>query len=184
MHTKLIPLALVLAIAVAGEARADHEPEPAAVCADAPVPMDPPTIWMPSPRWNISSNPVGWIVGVYGASITAGLAENLAIRADANYFTPIATEAKGFELGAGLPIYVDRTFDGLYFEPGFIVRRYGDDRAEPVYGPQLLAGWHWIWNNRLNVAVAAGVGRDIRGAGDTTHANFFLNGSLRFGYAF
>lgn len=182
MYTKFIPLALALALAVPGKARADHEPGTANVCTDVPVAMAPQQ--MSSPRWNIASNPLGWIVGVYGASITAGLAENLAVRADANYFTPIATESKGFELGAGLPIYIDRTFDGLYFEPGFIVRRYGDDRAEHLFGPQLLAGWHWIWNSRLNVAVAAGVGRDIRGARDTTHANFFLNGSLRFGYAF
>lgn len=137
-----------------------------------------------SPRWNLASNPLGWLVGLYGGSATVVVAEHLSVRADANYFTPIATDSRGYELGIGLPIYVFQAFDGPFVEPGFVVRRFGEDDAEPVVGPQVLAGWHMSWRHRLNAAVAIGMGRDVSRAQGSTYAHFFLNGYLRFGYAF
>jgi hypothetical protein len=173
------------AIEAGGEGgEAAEAQDSAAACACEAEPQSPAPPSAPAPRWNLASNPLGWIVGLYGGSVTAVVAEHLSIRLDANYFTPIATESRGYELGMGLPIYVFQTFQGPFVEPGFVVRRFGDAGAEPIFGPQVLAGWHVSWRHRLNAAFALGMGRDVSRADDRTYANFFLNGYLRFGYAF
>lgn len=51
----------------------------------------------------------------------------------------------------------------------------------------MLVGWHWMWDRGLNLAVAAGVGRNW--PRQDTESDYddeapFVNGYLRFGYAF
>lgn len=138
-------------------------------------------------RWNVSSNPLGWMIGSYGVSASYGITDNVALRGDMNYFRPTGGD-DGFEIGVGAPIYFRRTYTGVFLEPGLIVRRFGDDGwSETTAGPQMLAGWHWIWDSGLNVAVAAGVGRNWSTDDDANHYGddeLFANGYLRFGYAF
>jgi hypothetical protein len=136
------------------------------------------------PRWNVSTNPVGWILGLYGASVSYAVHPNIALRADVNYFRPVESDERGFELGVGAPIYLRRVYQGPFLEPGVIVRQlensYGD--ASTVFGPQVLVGWHWTWDSGLNVAAAVGVGRDWSTSAE--YEKLFANGYLRFGYAF
>jgi hypothetical protein len=136
-------------------------------------------------RTNLSANPLGWIFGIYGASVSYGISQNIAIRGDVNYFAPPDSDSRGTEIGAGLPIYLRRTYQGPFVEPGFIARRFA--RHDEVYlsevGPQVLIGWHWMWDSGLNVAAALGAGRNWSND-EEDEDTVFANGYLRFGYAF
>jgi hypothetical protein len=139
-------------------------------------------------RTNISTNPVGWMLGIYGLSLSYGFNQHFALRGDLNYFDFLDSEGTGFEIGAGLPIYFRRTYSGVFLEPGFIVRQFDQDFGDNrTLGPQVLVGWHWMWDSGLNLAIAAGVGRNW--SEEDTEEDYddeepFANGYLRFGYAF
>lgn len=134
---------------------------------------------------NLSLNPIGPIFGAYGVSMSVALGSNLALRGDVNYYDPLDDDdvGEGFEVGVGVPIYFRSVYSGLFFEPGAILRRT-DVRGDQVteVGPQVLLGYHWLWRSGLNIAVAAGVGRNI--SPDETRDELFGNAYLRFGYAF
>lgn len=151
------------------------------------------------PRFNISTNPMGMIVGSYGVSVSYSLGRNVALRADLNYFNEFDSSKEGFEVGAGVPIYFRKVYSGLFLEPGVMVRRstidlesLGEEETQRSgsatrVGPQVLVGYHWIWDSGLNIAVAAGVGRNFNAEDDAPFDNdeeLFANGYLRIGYAF
>jgi len=144
-------------------------------------------------RTNLSTNPLGWIFGIYGASLSYGISDHFAVRGDVNYFDPVGDDSiKGYELGVGLPIYFRRTYSGLFLEPGAIVRRFTDSSGDSsddntTVGPQILVGWHWMWDSGLNFAIAVGAGRNWSKhdtENDYDDEEVFPNGYLRFGYAF
>ncbi len=138
-------------------------------------------------RWNVSSNPVGWVMGSYGVSVSYGLGQNVALRGDLDFYKPVGSGAAGYELGVGLPIYFRRTYQGLFLEPGLIVRELGDgDYRTEEKGPQVLVGWHWSWDSGLNFAIALGVGRNLANKDGNYNGGdeLFPNGYMRFGYEF
>jgi hypothetical protein len=147
-------------------------------------------------RWNVSTNPIGLIVGSYGLSLSYGVGQNLALRGDVNYFAPPKGGATGFELGVGAPIYLRKTYQGLFVEPGLIVRHLNIDadaengiveETATTFGPQVLLGWQKTWDSGFNVAIALGMGRNFSASdskNDEVDRTFFGNGYLRFGYAF
>lgn len=142
-------------------------------------------------RTNISSNPLGWLFGFYGVSLSYGLSNHIALRGDINYFDIIDSDETGIELGVGLPIYFRRTYSGLFLEPGVILRQFSEDEFNDdntTFGPQVLVGWHWMWDSGFNFAFAVGGGRNWSRE-DSEESSYddaepFLNGYLRFGYAF
>ena len=151
-------------------------------------------------RWNVSTNPLGWVWGSYGVSVSYGLNQNIAIRGDINYYSPPGQDGdyqvSGVEVGVGLPIYFRRTYQGLFLEPGLASRTFTDsyscdgcsstgETTNTTFGPQVLVGWHWTWSSGLNFAIAAGAGRNWA-TKDTEYGSdeVFPNGYMRFGYAF
>lgn len=126
------------------------------------------------PRWNIASNPLGWMKGIFGLSVSYAAHQNFALRGDANIF-----QGGGHELNAGMQIFFRRAYQGFFLEPGLMFRGDGDFSQA---GPQVLAGWQWRWDSGLNASVALGSGRDL--SGSSTGDYPFMNSSLRFGYAF
>lgn len=132
-------------------------------------------------RTNLSVNPVAWMFEIYGLSATVALSENVAIHGD---ITIYGFEDGAMELSVGLPIYLRRTFQGPFLEPGMITRRY-NDKDDDDTGPQVLLGWHWMYESGLNLAIAFGAGRDLSkdsdGYSDSTP---FPGGYVRIGYAF
>jgi hypothetical protein len=49
----------------------------------------------------------------------------------------------------------------------------------------VLVGWHWTWDSGLNMALAAGVGRNISASDDDfEEESIFPNGYFRIGYTF
>jgi hypothetical protein len=150
-------------------------------------------------RWNVSANPIGWVLGFYGVSVSYGINNQMAIRGDVNFMKPVDEEdTTGVELGVGLPIYFRRTYQGLFLEPGLITRTTSspeycyecasaDDQmvTSTTFGPQVLVGWHWTWSSGLNFAIAGGVGRNwATKRSEYADDELFGNGYLRFGYAF
>lgn len=148
-------------------------------------------------RRNISANPLGWIVGIYGVSGSYALNDNLVLRGDVTYYNIVDDDTTGYELSVGLPIYFRRAYSGAFLEPGLMVRSMTDhyddgyhgsssSDTETTFGPQMLFGWHWTWDSGLNVAAAAGVGRDL--ADDNSEYDYdeevFFNGYFRVGYQF
>ena len=148
-------------------------------------------------RTNISTNPIGWVLGSYGVSASYGLNNHVAIRGDINYLSNFLDEGTtGVEVGVGVPIYFRRTYQGAFLEPGFISRRFEYQEScwdcatseeithtATTVGPQVLVGWHWTWDSGLNIAVAGGLGRNWS-ADEEYGDEVFGNGYLRFGYAF
>jgi hypothetical protein len=140
------------------------------------------------PRYNLSANPIGWVLGSYGVSASYAFHENVAVRADVAYYSPPGADIDGYEIGVGVPIYFRRVYSGAFLEPGAIIRELGpkdaDGERETQVGPQVLFGWHWIWDSGLNVSMAFGFGRNTSKTASDSSSEVFANGYLRFGYAF
>ncbi|HET6612033.1 MAG TPA: hypothetical protein VFG83_08600 [Kofleriaceae bacterium] len=141
------------------------------------------------PRFNLSANPLGWVVGLYGVSASYAVHDQVAIRGGVTFLDPVGSDETGVELDAGVPIYFRRVYSGVFLEPGIMVRHLKEQSGDAIYeeevaGPQVLVGWHWRWDSGLNVAVAVGMGRNLAGDSSSDEAEVFGNGYLRFGYAF
>jgi hypothetical protein len=132
------------------------------------------------PRLNLSTNPLGYIYGDYGVSLGYGLTENIAVRLDVDYWSPPGGSDNWMQFGVAAPLYLRRTWLGVFLEPGIILRTASTYQDETV-GPQMLIGYHWTFDSGLNFAIAAGVGRNLT-SGHTDE--LFPAGYLRFGYAF
>lgn len=132
-------------------------------------------------RTNVSTNPLGYIFGIYGVSVSHAVGDHLVIRGDANLFR--TEDASGTEFGVGLPLYLRRAYQGPFLEPGFIVRTMEDDDSgasrETDSGIVMMVGWHASWDSGFNLAAALGAGRDL-----SDDDELFPAGYLRFGYAF
>ena len=147
-------------------------------------------------RFNVAANPLGAIAGIYGVSASYGVTSNVALHADINVYSNIFdSDASGYEIGIGAPLYLRRTYQGPFVEPGIILRKFGtgDIRGETL-GPQVLLGWHSSWDSGFNVSYAFGLGRDFMTgsdseyhdseSGDKKDTELFANGYFRIGYAF
>jgi hypothetical protein len=143
-------------------------------------------------KLNIATNPIGWIVGIYGVSASYALGQNVAIRGDANYFN--MDNERGYEIGVSAPIYFRRVYSGPFIEPGIVARGFEsmDDYAYDCYdcssststllGPEVLFGWHWTFDSGLNIAAALGAARDVSGDANSSSDPEPV-GYFRIGYA-
>jgi hypothetical protein len=124
---------------------------------------------------NIASNPIGWLVEFWGLSVSIKVHKNVALRGDVNSFPD-----GGHEVGVSAPIYFKRTFQGPFLEPGIVSRQFDNncDSCATV-GPEVMFGWHWMFDSGLNVAMALGALRGMDGDSDAEPTGYF-----RIGYAF
>jgi hypothetical protein len=142
-------------------------------------------------KLNISTNPIGWMFGFYGLSVSEAVSANVAIRGDANIIS--VDSMHGYEVGISAPIYFRRVYNGPFLEPGLIARGSTNDSgvaydctscssssSTTMVGPEVLFGWHWTFDSGLNVAAAFGAARDMNkdSSSDPTPAGYF-----RIGYA-
>jgi len=136
------------------------------------------------PEWNVSTNPIGLVLGLYGASVQYAPHNVFSLRADVNYYDPVGGgDASGFEVGLSAPIYFAKMYSGFYLEPGVAYRRFSENSEDFSHvGPQVLVGWHWFWDSGMNVSAAFGVQRNFSEKDDDDKV--LPNGYLRIGYAF
>jgi hypothetical protein len=137
-------------------------------------------------KTNIAANPIGWMVGIYGISASHAINNHVAVRGDVTVYEIVDSDDSGTEFGVGMPLYLKRTYQGAFIEPGVIVRTWDDGgSSSTTAGPQVLFGWHWTWDSGFNVAAAFGLGRDVN-TDDEEHYDeeVFPNGYFRVGYAF
>lgn len=141
-------------------------------------------------KLNVSTNPIGWIMGIYGVSASYAVGANVAIRGDANYFS--MENERGYEVGVSAPIYFRRVYSGPFIEPGIVARSFEnmDDyecsgcssSTSTLIGPEVLFGWHWSFDSGLNVALAVGAARDVSGDANSSSDPEPV-GYFRIGYA-
>jgi len=130
---------------------------------------------------NVASNPIGWMFGFYGASVSVAVHKNVALRGDLNIYR--VGGGSGSEFGLSAPIYFKRTFHGPFLEPGIVARNLDECDGCGSAGPEVLFGWHWMFDSGLNVAIALGALRDMNhGGGGASDAE--PTGYFRIGYAF
>lgn len=144
-------------------------------------------------KFNISTNPLGWVLGSYGVSGSYAVSKNVAVRGDVNYYAPPGDDLgiSGMSMGIGAPIYFRKVYSGMFVEPGFQVSQVDCDSCESsntVAGPNFQVGYHWYWDSGLNVAFALGAGRNWNSSDDEHYDEYddevYATGYLRFGYAF
>ena len=141
-------------------------------------------------KFNISTNPVGIIIGSYGISASYSLGANIAVKVDLNYLDYLQDDYVGLEYGITAPIYFTKVYTGYYIEPGFNIQSVKiDGDSNTVYGPIVFLGKHWMWDSGLNIAAALGVARNfgakLADNEDNDDVNkLFGSAYLRFGYAF
>lgn len=149
-------------------------------------------------KTNIATNPIGWMFGVYGLSVSHAIHNNVAIRFDGNIFSGFA-DMSGYEVGVSLPIYFKRAYSGPFIEPGVVSRgiKYEHDdyyydsyasesETETSFGPEVMFGWHSTFDSGLNVAAAAGAMRNLNEQADEygyTEDPIEFAGYFRVGYA-
>ncbi|HSK04227.1 MAG TPA: hypothetical protein VK932_23400 [Kofleriaceae bacterium] len=140
-------------------------------------------------KTNIASNPIGWLLGFYGLSISQAVSNNFAIRGDGNLFREIEGDDSGYELGVTVPMYFKRVYQGPFIEPGLLIRDFdaADDRGAFV-GAQVNVGWHWTFDSGMNVAFAVGAARRMNTERDelgySSSASVEPTGYFRVGYAY
>lgn len=137
-------------------------------------------------RTNLSINPIGLMMGFYSISGSFAVSDNIAIRGDLSVVDLDDDDDDFTEVGIGAPIYLRRTYQGPFIEPGVIVREWAD--GDSTQGPQVLFGWHWTFESGLNASMALGAGRDFNKDEDSDgyddESEQFVNGYFRVGYAF
>lgn len=150
-------------------------------------------------KTNISTNPIGWMFGFYGVSVSHAISEHIAIRGDANIIH--FDNNDGYEIGASAPIYFRRVYSGPFIEPGFIMRGEKNNyycesssgggcgsEMQTMAGPEMMFGWHWTFDSGLNVAAALGAARNLNQQMDeygyNTSDDVVPAGYFRIGYAF
>jgi hypothetical protein len=168
--------------------------------AVAPAFADAPAV---TRRINLSSDPLTWPFGGYGGSVSLAVSDHVALRAEADFLD--VTDYRITEGDLSAPIYLDRTYHGVFVEPGVVVRHVreaGVDDCNPgitrpdcvptpytrwstQWGPQALLGWHWSADNGVNLAIALGATFDVGSIDSRVSRTPILpNGYLRVGYAF
>jgi len=135
---------------------------------------------------NIATNPIGWMFGFYGVSVSHAVHPNVAIRGDINWFN--FDHESGHEVGISLPIYFRRVFQGPFLELGVIARNLTDScdgcsgSSDEHVGPEVLFGWQWSFDSGLNAAMAFGAMRNLKGPSTSSSAE--PAGYFRIGYLF
>jgi hypothetical protein len=131
---------------------------------------------------SIASNPIGWMFGFYGVSVSHAVHANVAIRGDVNLFRIGGSE--GHELGLSIPIYFRRVFQGPFLEAGLIARNFDDDCGscdnQETIGPSVVFGWQWSFDSGFTLAMAFGAMRNINNGSDDPEPS----GYFRIGYLF
>ena len=145
-------------------------------------------------KTTISTNPIGWIFGFWGVSVSHALSNNIAIRVDANMMS--FADETGYEVGVSLPIYFRRTFSGPFIEPGIIARGFSNDSMDYAdcldcsssssrfVGPEMLFGWQWMFDSGWNVAMAFGAARSMERNSVDSGDQIEPAGYFRIGYGF
>lgn len=138
-------------------------------------------------KTNIASNPIGWMFGFYGLSVSQAVSSNFAIRGDVSFYDLDGVD--GYEVGVTVPIYFKRVYQGPFLEGGLLVRNIHDsDDTMPTasVGPQVMFGWHWTFDSGANVALAVGAFRAMGNdkSDDSSGDDVEPAGYFRVGYAF
>lgn len=132
-------------------------------------------------RVNLALDPLTLLVGWIDLEAQVAISDHVAISGSFATMTVDSTTGIGAALTA--PLYLRRVFSGPYLEPGLVVYKFSDENgSSTTAGPQMSAGWQWMFDSGFNVAVAVGAAR--LGGGDEGDGGAVPQGYFRTGYAF
>jgi hypothetical protein len=155
-------------------------------------------------KTNISANPIGWLTGFYGLSLSHAVSNNVAIRGDITVIKNAfgSDSASGADISLSAVLYLRRTYLGPFIEPGVRVLSVGNEQCDYSYsqsgsgqpncsnnqemlvGPQVLIGYHYSYDSGFNFAVAGGLSRTLSSDSSSSGDEILPAGYVRFGYAF
>lgn len=151
-------------------------------------------------KTNISVNPIGALFGWYGGGISYAVSDHVAIKGDLEIFD--GEDLKGSELNLTAPLYLRKTYTGLFIEPGVMVRTLQDTSYDDCYdcyestpmtvektaiGPEVMIGYHYMTDSGFNVAAAFGAMRNLNHQKTDAYddeIDIQPAGYFRVGYAF
>ncbi|MBU4483991.1 DUF3575 domain-containing protein [bacterium] len=147
------------------------------------------------PKWNIYTNPFSWFWGQMGVGVSHAIHQNVTINGGASFIYGYWGEPNvyGGVFDLSLTAWFQKVFSGFYLEPGatigFATQGGTSDVSGTLGGPQLIAGWGWIWDSGFNINLGGGLGyywlsADGSFAGTSYLEGLFPTGKLAFGYAF
>lgn len=129
----------------------------------------------------VSVDPIGFVSGQYGASIARRLNSHAALRIDGQFVRDLdgVDASSTWRLGVSVPLYLSKTFNGPFIEPGLAASRelvgigsypLPQTGAPSVYGvrdyaagPEIFVGWQRLFDNGLHIAAAIGASQDWTG---------------------
>lgn len=122
----------------------------------------------------LSVDPIGFINGHYGASIARRLNDHAALRIDGQFVRDLdgVDDSATWRLGISIPLYLNKTFQGPFIEPGLAassqlvgIGLYPNGQSlygvhDMAAGPQVFVGWQRLFDNGLHIAAAIGASQD------------------------
>jgi len=148
--------------------------------------------------WNVWTSPFGYFFGNFSLGASYAFHQNVKVNIEPQfiYFFLAKPHVVGGGATLSTSIYFKKVYDGFYLEPGARIlylsqkRSLGGPTADGlVGGPQLIAGWGWIWDSGLNFNIGFGLGYYWGKAGkdveDTdSFSGIFPASNLAFGFSF
>lgn len=149
-------------------------------------------------QWNISTNPFSYFFGSFPVSAAYAFTKHVAVRVSPSFRYFYFTDPSIWGLGGqvGVPVYFDRAYRGFFLEPGasisYIKQNSGggvSSSSGVLGGPELLAGYSWLWDSGFNIDAGLGLGYywasfDLEGDNTGVVDGILPTGRLGFGYSF
>lgn len=146
--------------------------------------------------WNVWVNPFDYFFGAYNLGASYAFHQNIKVNIEPRFV--YASRSLFKEVGGGTTLsatfFFKKMNDGFYLEPGAVIKYsslsiLADAKTDKGFtgGPQLIAGWGWIWDSGFTVNLGFGFGRgwsSMNSNHDISGDGFFGAGNLQFGYSF
>ncbi len=109
-------------------------------------------------RYNVGTNTLGYVIGLFSISFGAAVHRNLAIRTEYNIYKNYFGDGWGVGGSLGLPIFINKAWKGFFLQPGGKVFYIHTDGIDIVAGgPESLLGFQWELRNGITLALAGGL---------------------------
>ena len=142
--------------------------------------------------WSVWTNPFGFFFGGFGLGVSYAFNPNIKVNVAPEYIYFFHSDPP--VIGGGLTlstsIFFKKVYDGFYLEPGARIlylsqeEFFGRKKLDGfIGGPQLIAGWGWIWDSGFNINIGGGLGYYFGKFGDEvddtdTFEGIFPTGNL------
>ncbi len=143
------------------------------------------------PRYELATNPLAVVDEDFSVSLAGVVGPHVVVRGELQLATaglPLDQASAGVAVSARL--FLDRAFSGPFVEPGLVARTSSTSCFESMVagacdylvGPEISAGWQWLFGSHYTAAASIGVEKFLAGEG-AAEIPLVYTGALRVGYA-